>query len=130
MNITLLDGQNVPVQEITFDTETYHFTYNGDDITDNIRHTDKQAFFPQFDQATDNLRVYNERYTAEHGHAPAPTGSTSTLGIFADQIINDPLGAPIETLNRTVDKITSASGVKTIALVGVGIIALIIFLRK
>lgn len=127
MNVTLLDGRTVDSQDLTFHPENYHVYYNGEDVTNNMRQSDKAAIWSDFSRATDNERSYAEKYVRENGHNPPPAGSSSTFVNFWQQITTDPLAAPLETLDTTVSKLTGNSTIRwvlIIAAVGVGLYAI------
>lgn len=127
--ITLIDGRIVDENSVEFNSGTYHFLLNGEDITDNIYRKDKENFYG-FDATKDNERIYQEKYALAHGGKSAPpVGSTSTLGNFWDQMTSDPLQAPIETLNHTVAKITGSSGVRTLTIAAVVVVVVILFVK-
>lgn len=46
---------------------------------------------------------------AELKHGPAPTGSSSTLGIFLDRITTDPFAAPLESANKAITTIGNSA---------------------
>lgn len=118
MIVTLLDGRTADSSELTFNSETYHVYWNGEDVTNNMRQYDKRQIWPDFDQSIDNERAYAEKYFREHGTQPPPTGSSSTFVNFWQQIINDPLQAPLETLDATAAKLTSNTTIKTLLWIG------------
>jgi hypothetical protein len=123
-NITFTDGSTADVGDITFDPGSYHFTYYGKDVTNQLTQSQKAAGWKKFDRAKDNLRAYNESQLKQ-GKTPVPTGSTSTIGIFAEQLFTDPLGAPLESLDKKVKQVVTSSGVQTIlitAIIGYGLV--------
>ncbi len=132
MRVTLLDGRSVDSTELVFHPENYHVYYAGEDVTNNMRQSDKAAIWSDFDRAVDNERSYAEKYVRENGHAPPPAGSTSTFVNFWQQITTDPLSAPLETLNATAAKLTGNTTIKwvlIIAAVGVGLYAVSLALK-
>lgn len=122
-DVTLSDGRKVSTSDIAWDRNTYHFTVNGEDVTNLLKQADKAANYPGFDRAKDNLRAYNEAYQRRTGQVPQPTGSTSTLYNFAQQILTDPISAPLESLDRTVEQAKKSTGIQTIATIaGIGLV--------
>jgi hypothetical protein len=119
MKITLLDGRTEDTANIYFDPATYHFsdTATGEDLTNQIRRADKQNNWPNFDPYVDNQRIYNE--TRQGGVGPLGDLPTSTAGIFADQILTDPLAAPLDALSAGVKQVFASSGVKTLVIVAI-----------
>lgn len=120
--IRLIDGTTVDPNQIYFDTVSYHFTLNGQDITANITRADKIANWPTFDPSVDNTRLYSE---SRGGSGPIADLDTSTLDIFTQQVLTDPLAAPLDALNSGVNKVLASSGVQKIGLV-LGVTAAVI----
>lgn len=126
MDIVLLDGRTVNGDNIAFHPDTYHFTLNAEDVTDQIRRSDKHALVPNFDDDIENTRVFTENYTAAHGQPPNPIGSTSTAVNFFNQIATNPLGAPIDALTAGF-KTTEG---KTLIWGAVALLAVVLLLRR
>lgn len=123
MTITLLDGTQVDTGNVSFNPVTYDFTLNsdGEDLTNLITVSDKRANWPNFDITAWNNMVYNQIYAQQNeGAAPPPVGSTSTLVNFTDQILTDPLAAPLSALNTGLGQIFSTSGVWVLIALGIG----------
>ncbi len=130
MILATISGRHLESTAIELDPTTQHFTYSSEDVTNDLFRSDK-ATFDGFDVTLDNERIYKEKYAKEHGGSSAPVvGSTSTLDIFANQILTDPLAAPIEAVDNAVAKLTNSSGIKTLAIVGVLIIAAAIYFKE
>lgn len=122
MNITLISGRVVDSDVVEFDPATHTFTLNGADITDDIRRNDKRKFVG-FSDEQENLRWFKKN----NPNAPE-TGSTSTLGLFWDQITTDPLDAPLDALDAGVNKILGNTSVKIIlGVVAVGVAAYVFY---
>jgi len=116
MMIQLLDGRQVDKSSVFFDDSNYSFKLGGtgEDITRLIRAIDKQTF-AGFDQTVYNEIVYVQHYQATHsGALPAGVGSTSTWGNFVNQLVTDPLAAPLQTFDSAVNQIFSSTGVKSL----------------
>lgn len=134
--ITLLDGRSVAEDDFAFEERIYHFTLfsTGEDVTNLVRRSDKLALVPGFDVDKENWRLSVEKPATGGGRPANPSDleplPTSTAGIFADQILNDPIGATLETLDAGVNKLVSSSGVRTIAVVAVLVIAAAIYFKK
>lgn len=127
MTITLSDGRTEDVSAINFDTSNYHFYLNSEDITALISRADKNANWPNFDPAVDNTRLYNE---AKGGTGPVADLPTSTVGIFTDQLLTDPLAAPLSALDSGVREALQSTGVRIILAVGVVALIAIIVIKK
>lgn len=128
-NLTFLDGSTADVGDITFDQGSYHFTYYNKDVTNLLTQAQKAAGWKSFDRAKDNLRAYNEAQLAKTGKVPPPTGSTSTIALFSEQIFTDPLGAPLESLDRKVAQVAKSTGVQTLLVTAVVGYGLFLFLK-
>lgn len=133
MTITLLDGTEANTDQIDFDPSTYHFSLNGQDVTALIKRTDKIANWSNFDPAVDNTRLSNEAHNGVN--LPQTDLPTSTVGIFTNQILTDPLAAPIDSFKSAVSKgwndLTGGSTVVKIGIIaGVAIVALILLKRE
>lgn len=118
----------VDESKIEFNEDNYHFSLNTQnnvlDITSDIKRADKLKLVPWFDIERENYRL-----SSEMGHTPGQSQeplSESTIGAFTDQIFHDPLGAPLDALDKGVSEILKSSGVQVIlviAAIGVGIYA-------
>jgi hypothetical protein len=127
--ITLINGRNVDEAVIAFDANTYHFTLRntGEDVTNEIRRADKLALVSGFDIARDNNRLYAEKKGGVASGKDLEPLETNTFKIFGQQILNDPLAAPLETVDKGVKQIFASSGIQTLLVVaGLGIAALIL----
>lgn len=130
--ITLSDGRQVSLGNIAFDTSTYHFTLidTGEDVTNLISRADKNANWPDFDPTVDNTRASNE---AAGGSGPVAPLDDSTASIFANQILTDPLAAPINSLkgelNSVVNDITGGSTVGKVALAAGVLLAVAVIVK-
>ena len=136
MNITLLDSRVIDIAAINFDPSDYSFTVwyadgNGkENITTLIRRADKLRF-ADFDGDFYNNLLYVQKYQREHnGQLPPDVGSTSIWANFVEQILTDPLAAPLATLDNLVDQIFSSTGVKTILIVAGGLLILYIVAKR
>lgn len=119
MRITLLNGLEADTEDIRFNPSNYHF-YWGDfvsmDITDVVSRADKRSF-AGFDDTQENLRLSNIRTGANAG-----LEDESTLSIFGEQIVSDPLAAPLSALDTAAGKLLSSPGIWfTVALVGIAL---------
>ena len=122
-SVSLLDGRTVDAGDIRFDQSSYHFYYNGVDVTNSLTQNVKAANFPKFDRARDNLRAYEESYTARMGKPPPATGDTSLMSNFVKQITTDPIAAPLESFDRAVEKVKQSTGIQAVGtIVGIGLI--------
>lgn len=115
-------------REITFDEGTYHFYATGLDITNNLRRADKLRLVPDFDIERENYRLSAESGAgAQYGDEPL---NESTIKEFGKQIVNDPLSAPLEALDKGVTQIFSSSGVRTLLIVGIAGVVLYFALKS
>jgi hypothetical protein len=138
MTITLRDGREVESNDLSFNRNIYHFTRRstGEDVTNLINRADKLRIVPDFDIDSDLLRSSRERPFSGGGRVV--TGpqdieplEESTAKIFAEQILNDPLDAPLDTLDAGVKKVFESTGVRTILIfAALGIGAAIYFKSK
>lgn len=134
--ITLLDKRQVEESEFAFNKSNYHFTLRrtGEDVTNLIAREDKRALVPGFDDTKENYRLSVEKPVSGGGRQASENdlegATTNTAEIFGRQIIDDPLEAPLETLDSGVKKILSSSGIQTILVVAaLGITAVILLKR-
>jgi hypothetical protein len=130
VNLTLLDSRSVDMSEIYFDPNTYHFsdTATGEDLTNLIRRADKQDNWPAFDPYTDNQRIFNE--TRKGGSGPLGDLQTNSGVIFAEQLLTDPLAAPLDALTKGVKEILANPGFKTLLVVGVLLFGAYVVLKE
>lgn len=129
--ITLLDDNRTRISEeaVTFDDGSYHFLWNGLDITDLISRNDKIRIVPGFDVEKENLRLSRERGAGNGAGSNEPL-SESTVGALYDQVTNDGvLKAPLESLDNAVEQVFSSTGVK-VALTIAGIVLLVMLTSK
>lgn len=130
--ITLLDGTQLSLSDISFDPTTYHFTQisTGADITDNISRADKIANWPNFDPTVDNTRLSNEE---AGGTGPVAPLDDSTLSILGTQLATDPLAAPIAAakseLNNVVNSITGGSTIAKVGLAAGALLAVAVIVK-
>lgn len=119
--ITLIDGRTVQRDSIRFEAGNMRFYLGAEDITNNIFRSDKLTF-RGFDVNADNRRISYERNNGVRvTEIPGPL-TTSTAAIFAEQIVTEPLAAPLESLENQTKKIFSNLGVQMgIALVVIGV---------
>jgi hypothetical protein len=130
MQITLLDGRAEDTANVFFDPSTYHFSdaTTGEDLTNLISRADKQNNWANFDPYTDNQRIYNE--TRKGGTGPVADLPTNTGAIFADQILTNPLAAPLDALTAGVKQVFANEGFKTIAIIGVIGLGFVLLLKS
>lgn len=122
-SVSLLDGRTIDAGDVRFDEGSYHFYYNGVDVTNLLTQNNKAANFPRFDRARDNLRAYEESYTKRMGTPPPPTGDTSLMSNFVKQITTDPVAAPLEAFDRAVENVKQSTGIQAIGTIaGIGLL--------
>jgi hypothetical protein len=128
-NITLSDGTIVPVDSINFDSDTYHFYLNSQDITNLISRADKIANWTAFDPSVDNTRLSNER---TGGTGPVDNLPTNTTGIFIDQILTDPLAAPADAISGAIDSVKKSfqSPVTWLVVGGIAVVLLVLYVPR
>lgn len=122
MIINLISGRTADSDRITFNDQTLRFTLapGAQDITDDIRRADKVAIW-NIDVDRENQRIFAESYARDHdGHLPTPL-DTSTTSIFLGHILTDPLAAPLDVLNRGIDRFVAAPAITKI-LVAAGVV--------
>jgi len=136
LNITLLDGRVIDADAIVFDPSDYSFSVwyadgNGkENITTLIRRADKFRF-AGFDGDFYNNLLYVQAYQRRHnGALPPELDLDSTWTNFVQQILTDPLAAPLETLDNFVDQIFSSKGVLIIVGVSAGLLILYIAAKR
>ncbi len=95
--VALINGGVVDENSLIFSEKSYNVfdAFTGENLTNEIRQSDKVRLFPGFDRARDNERSFVENYVKKNGKLPLPTGSTSIAVNFWQQITTDPLQAPI-----------------------------------
>lgn len=134
MLINLLDGRQADTEVIDFDSGSYHFALNGEDVTNQIKQADKRKFYG-FDVARDDDRIYVETYMHNHGgKAPPEVGSDSFITNLYNQLTTRPLQAPLDDLNtfvkENVGDILASSGLQTIVLIGAAGLLAYLIIRK
>ncbi len=127
MLITLINGTQLESDTLTFDPDTYHFTVNGINITDDIRRVDKVALIPDFDVEKENARLFNEK---RGGTGPAAPLDDSTSSILGHQLATDPLGAPLAALDKGVSQLVNSKGLQVTLIAGVVILVAFLFIEK
>lgn len=123
MYVTLLSGEQVDSKDVSFDPGSYHFTANGEDITDQLYQADKRVLGGDaYDVTKDDIRLSNEKHPGLN-----QAGSTSTVENFLGN-----MDASISSIGTTISGIgTSSTSVLTpIALIIVGAIVLIVLVKE
>jgi hypothetical protein len=128
MTITLLDGRTANTDQIAFDPVTYHFTLNSEDVTALISRADKQNNWPNFDPAVDNTRLSNQNQNGVN--LPEPDLPTNTGGILVNQLLTDPLAAPLDSIKSEFNKVFATTTGKVIIIGGVVVLGLLLIPRK
>lgn len=131
-DIRLLSGTSVSSLEIDFNDSTYHFSVNGEDITNDITRADKKRLVPGFDDTKENRRLSSEHPATGRmsGHGTDPL-TESTFGIFAGQIATDPLSAPLAALDKGVSQVFRSSGVQLLTITAIlAIVGYVIFNKE
>ena len=122
MTITLISGRTADTDRISFDPVTLQFLLMGQNITDDIKRSDKVAVW-NIDVDRENQRIYANTYARDHDGALPKQLPTNTADIFATQLLTDPFAAPLAALDRTIQKIVAAPAIQkigiTLAIVGV-----------
>lgn len=126
----LISNLTIPDSDVSFDPATYHFTQisTGKDITNDIRRIDKIRLVPDFDIERENFRLSDELGNgADTGHTLGLDPlQDNTAAIFAEQIITDPLAAPLESANNLAKKLLNSPAV----LLTAGVVILALLFRK
>lgn len=115
--ITLLDGRSVDPDKIVYDETRLSFVLMGETITNLIRRADKVSIW-NIDVDRENARIYAESYARDHDGALPKDLNTNTADIFFQQIVEDPLAAPLGALNRAVDRFIAAPAITKILIIG------------
>ncbi|SRR5260221_2270456 len=113
MTITLLDGRPEDTANIFFDPATYFFSDSatGEDLTFNIKLTDKQTFAGFVTQKWfDIASTLKNPGTGSGTGVAAGETPPSTWSNFWGQITTDPLKAPIDAVTAGAKKLFAASG--------------------
>lgn len=129
MTITLISGRQVDSSNLFFNQDTYHITLSptGEDITNDMRRADKISLFNGFDIEKDNTRLYNE---TRGGTGPVPPLETNTAVILGQQLLTDPLAAPLDALNNTVNRVFDAPGIKKLLVIAAVLVVGVIILKR
>jgi hypothetical protein len=130
MTIALLNGQEIDSHSVRLEGDNIHFTNlsTGEDITRLMRVADKKSF-PLFDLTKSNSEIYATDPTTGNLIPAAPTDGT--FSIFTDQMLINPLGAPVEALNTGVSQIFGSSGLQKLVVVAViGAVVVLYFKRE
>lgn len=126
--ITLLDGRQVDPANIVFDPQSYHFTLNSEDVTALIKRADKIANWPDFDPVVDNTRLSNQ--AQNNVNLPQTDLPTNTAAIFTNQILTDPLAAPLDALKNEINSVFATTTGKVLIVGGLVLIGLLILPRR
>jgi hypothetical protein len=134
--ITLLDGRQMTDDNFALDERNYHITLEstGEDVTNLVTRADKIALFPGFDIERESYRLSTEKPASGGGRTATERDleplDESTASIFVGQILHDPLAAPIQTLDATVDQVFASTGVRKILVVAALIVAAAIYFKN
>ena len=79
--ISLIDGRVVQRDQVVFNPGNYTFTYQGENITNQVFRADAMTF-PGFDVAVANDWAYRNRTNSQGYTDPGPPLSTDTSGMF------------------------------------------------
>lgn len=127
--VILSDGRQFPTDDgFAFDSQTYHFYYNNQDITNLISRTQKKALVSGFDDQLENDRLNLESGRGTGGATSIQPLNDDNLEIFAGQMMTDPLAAPIESFGNTIDSVISNPAYKAlgaILLIGIGLFVMV-----
>lgn len=104
MTITLLNGDTLDDSDISFDSSSQAFIDNqtGADIGDKMLFVDKRRIGGDAWNSNAYLDLnYRKHYQETHdGADPGGPKETNTAVILAEQLYNDPLGAPIDQAGK------------------------------
>ncbi len=127
MTITLLDGRTEDTNNILFDVNTYHFHdgATGEDLTAQIKFQDKLTF-TGFDGPTWLTMVSDiNRFGSVQ-----PTLDTGLWSNFFHQLSTDALGAPLDALNKGVNRVFSAPATLKIGLAVLVIVVIYVVVKR
>ena len=133
MIITLLDGRTEDTGNVFFDPATYVFKdiASGEDLSNLIRFADKSNF-PGWDAAKQLAFTSNNSQgianTPENTLTPGET--PGTLSNFWTQLTTDPLAAPLDSLNKGIDKLVQAPAILKVGVAAVVVIGIVLILRS
>lgn len=99
--ITGIDGTVYNTSDIVFDAATQTFSYGQEDISLNLKRADQLLWT----SAGFDVTTYNNTLS-QRAHPGPAGGSTSTVGNFVSQLVNDPLAAPTADLQSAYDAVT------------------------
>lgn len=122
MYVTLLNGDTVDSKDVSFDPGSYHFTANGNDITDQLYQADKRVLGGSaYDVTKDDIRLSNEAHPGLN-----QAGSTSTVDNFLGN-----MDSSISSIGTTISGIgTSSTATLTpIAIILVAAVVLIVLVK-
>lgn len=125
----LIDGRQIDDSDVTFDSSSYHFFIpaTAEDITNVIYRRDKLRLVPDFDITKENYRLSAEiGHGAKFGDEPLDESTTNAL---TDQLIHDPLGAPLAALDSGVKQLFSGSGIRTLLLIGGAVLVVVLVIK-
>jgi hypothetical protein len=104
-DVTLIDGRILPVQDIELASDGWNFVRksSGEILTYQLKQRDKVAYFPRYDVAYGNEKLYQAGLNRTGSTNVGEPLSTNTTGIFARQLVTDPLAAPAEFASDAVE---------------------------
>jgi hypothetical protein len=126
LRFTLLDGTTVAVSSISLSNNRFYV--GGEDITPKLRLNDMRTF-SGFDEKKHLARLSDDRIIRQGG-TPKPVDTRGTWELFGNQLLNEPLDAPLEALDSAVKKVVDSSGIKSIVVLAVaGLVAFAIITK-
>lgn len=127
----LINGGTVDDSELTYDQQASRVYWKGQDVSNQISQNEKIRLFPDYDQRQDAFRASDDARIRRNQKPLGGELDESTGSVLIDQIENDGvLAAPLETLDRTVSQVFSSTGIKTLIVAGVLVLAAVVYLRK
>jgi hypothetical protein len=124
----LINGAEIPEKDVAFNPATYRFhsVSTGQDWTNLIYRADKLRLVPGFDVERENLRISAD--TGRGGNRGEEKLNESTASAFLHIVSTDPLGAPIDALDRTVTRVIDSKSAKLAAFAAFAL--LVIYLAR
>lgn len=128
--VTLIDGRILPVADVQLDSDGWNFSRisSGERLTYQLKFADKIKYFPNYNVSFGNDQIYQEKARAQGKDVGGPL-PTNVTGIFAKQLVTDPLAAPADFAASAIDKVKKiASSPMTIVVTGLVVAGVAIFL--
>ncbi|HEY1172897.1 MAG TPA: hypothetical protein VGH19_16130 [Verrucomicrobiae bacterium] len=96
-SVLLPTGRVIPLDAVSFDSETHRFWYGVAEVTDFLTRAQKQVF-PGFNVLQENDRLADQK-RIDAGLPPVVVGSTSVTEMFVKGVTDDVAGAATAARN-------------------------------